>query len=202
MPPLGPQRLGVQGPIRPQFIAGGDYRDREIVDERIADALAVAYAESRQDCKSLGVDDFVAPDVSAGREAHMPNVSRHHRRDLGGAHVRGGPHGGRDPVVRRIVCVRNLAVLHQHHDRVVFGASLRVVEPCIVRNLADPYLGGIHEIGCALDVRRSPAQVVGNGRRLRRHLVIRELGEDRPIMVHHTGEIASVRVSCRRLPRR
>ena len=99
--------------------------------------------------------------------------------------------------MRQIVLVRNIAVFHQHHDGVGVGSLLDAGQPSVVRNPADTDLGGIHEIGVALDVGRPAVEIVGNGRLIGGHLVIHELGENRSVVVSHMGEIGAVGNSLR-----
>ena len=193
--PAGPQRRGVQGAIGGQLVIGCDDGDGKVVDVWIADPVPVPHSEPCKHREALGVDELVVPYVGTRRETHVTDMPGYDHGDLGGAHVGDGTDRGGDPVVRQVVLVGNLAVLDQQHDGVGEGVFLRAVQPGIVGNPADADLGGIHEIGVALDVGRPAVEIVGNGSPPGSHLVIHELGENGPIVVNDPCEIIAIRIA-------
>ena len=189
---LGIQCLGVQGTIGGQFVIGRDDGDGKVVDIRIADPVAVPHPESGQHGEPPGIEEFMAPYVGTRGKTHVANMPRHHHGDFGGAHVGDGADGRGDPIVRQIVLFGNLAVLDQQHDGVGESALFGTGQPSVVRNTADADLGGVHEVGVALDVGCPAVGVIGDRRPRRGHLIIHELGENRSIVVGHMGEAATV----------
>ena len=95
-----------------------------------------------------------------GVKAQGPDVVGDAHRHLEGAHLGGLAQGAGKPAPGQVVRLRQAAALRQNHHAVAVGFRLRAFEPAGFGQGADPHLAGVQEIAGALDVHRTPRQIL------------------------------------------
>ncbi len=121
--------------------------------------------------------------MRAGGKPHGADMAGDADCDFRGPHVGDRVARGLYPFARQVVRLRDARPFdHDQHGEFV-RRMIAAGEPGIGRNAADAGLGGVEEIGGALDVGGAAREVVRHGRPLRRRLAVGEFGEQFPVVL-------------------